>query len=379
MYPSIVPSGYFQCKNVQEYGKMSENVHLKSDEKQLYKGSGVRRELDRRFSVAPMLDWTDKHCRYFLRQISQHTLLYTEMVTTGAIIFGKGDYLAFNQAEHPVALQLGGSDPTDMARCAVEAQTYGYDEVNINVGCPSDRVQNGRFGACLMAEPKTVAQCIESMQASVDIPVTVKSRIGIDDMDEYQDLTRFIETVADAGCNTFVVHARKAWLQGLSPKQNRDVPPLMYDRVYQLKQEFPDLHIGINGGINTLEQTAEHLAHVDSVMIGREVYSNPYILAGVDQLFYQDSSPVKTRIEVVQAMLPYVEQHIADGGRVWHVARHMLGLFQGQPGGRIWRRFLSQNGTQKSAGVELLTNGLDALLEAQTKAHQFQAEGKPSA
>ncbi len=326
-----------------------------------------------------MLDWTDKHCRYFLRQISQHTLLYTEMVTTGAIIFGKGDYLAFNQAEHPVALQLGGSDPTDMARCAVEAQTYGYDEVNINVGCPSDRVQNGRFGACLMAEPKTVAQCIESMQASVDIPVTVKSRIGIDNMDEYQDLTRFIETVADAGCNTFVVHARKAWLQGLSPKQNRDVPPLMYDRVYQLKQEFPDLHIGINGGINTLEQTAEHLAHVDSVMIGREVYSNPYILAGVDQLFYQDSSPVKTRIEVVQAMLPYVEQHIADGGRAWHVARHMLGLFQGQPGGRIWRRFLSQNGTQKSAGVELLTNGLDALLEAQTKAHQFQAEGKPSA
>ncbi len=330
--------------------------------------------LNRTISVAPMLDWTDKHCRYFLRQISQHTLLYTEMVTTGAIIFGKGDYLAFNQEEHPVALQLGGSDPTDMSRCTVKAQEYGYDEVNINVGCPSDRVQNGRFGACLMAEPQTVADCITAMQAEVDIPVTVKSRIGIDDMDEYQDLTRFIETVAESGCDTFIVHARKAWLQGLSPKQNRDIPPLMYDRVYQLKQQFPDLHISINGGVKTLSEAQTHLEHIDGVMIGREVYSNPYILAEVDKLFYGVDQAAKSRVDIVHAMLPYIEQQISQGARVWHIARHMLGLFQGQPGGRVWRRYLSQHGTQKGAGVELLTDALDAQLTAQQNAQQFQSE-----
>ncbi|MGJ8679968.1 tRNA dihydrouridine(20/20a) synthase DusA [Paraglaciecola sp.] len=337
----------------------------------------MKQPLNRTISVAPMLDWTDKHCRYFLRQISKHTLLYTEMVTTGAIIFGKGDYLAYNQAEHPVALQLGGSDPGDMARCAAEAQKYGYDEVNINVGCPSDRVQNGRFGACLMAEPATVAECIKSMQAEVDIPVTVKSRIGIDDMDEYQDLTHFIDIVSQAGCDIFTVHARKAWLKGLSPKQNRDVPPLMYDRVYQLKQEFPELNISINGGIKTLEQTQQHLQHVDGVMIGREVYSNPYLLAEVDQRFYQDPAPIKTRVEIVQAMLPYVEQQISEGARPWHIARHMLGLFQGQAGGRIWRRYLSQNGTKREVGIELLTDALDTLLEAQAKATKFQSEMLP--
>jgi tRNA-dihydrouridine synthase A len=330
--------------------------------------------INRTISVAPMLDWTDKHCRYFLRQISQHALLYTEMVTTGAIIFGKGDYLAFNQEEHPVALQLGGSNPVDMARCAAEAQKYGYDEVNINVGCPSDRVQNGRFGACLMAEPETVAACINSMQAEVDIPVTVKSRIGIDDMDEYQDLTRFIDVVASSGCDTFIVHARKAWLKGLSPKQNRDVPPLMYDRVYQLKQQFPDLHISLNGGVKTLDDVSLHLKHLDGVMIGREVYSNPFILAEVDKRFYQDNSITKTRPEVVMAMLPYIEQQITQGARPWHIARHMLGLFQGQPGGRIWRRYLSQNGTKANVGVELLTDALDVLLDAQSKAKQFQSE-----
>ncbi|MEO9944998.1 tRNA dihydrouridine(20/20a) synthase DusA [Paraglaciecola sp.] len=330
--------------------------------------------INRTISVAPMLDWTDKHCRYFLRQISQHALLYTEMVTTGAIIFGKGDYLAYNQEEHPVALQLGGSNPVDMARCAAEAQKYGYDEVNINVGCPSDRVQNGRFGACLMAEPETVADCIKSMQAEVDIPVTVKSRIGIDEMDEYEDLSRFIDVVAASGCHTFTVHARKAWLKGLSPKQNRDIPPLMYDRVYQLKQEFPGLHISLNGGVKTLDEVSAHLAHLDGVMIGREVYSNPYILAEVDQRFYQDSSPIKTRFEVVQDMLPYVEQQMDGGARVWHIARHMLGLFQGQPGGRIWRRYLSQNGTKAGAGIELLIDAVDVLLEAQSKAKAFQSE-----
>ncbi|MFT5839946.1 MAG: tRNA-dihydrouridine synthase A [Flavobacteriales bacterium] len=330
--------------------------------------------MNRTISVAPMLDWTDKHCRYFLRKISQHAFLYTEMVTTGAIIFGKGDYLGFNQEEHPIAMQLGGSNPVDMTRCASEAQKRGYDEVNINVGCPSDRVQNGRFGACLMAEPETVAACIKSMQTEVDIPVTVKSRIGIDDMDEYEDLTRFIDVVAASGCDTFIVHARKAWLKGLSPKQNRDVPPLMYDRVYQLKQQFPDLHISLNGGVKTLDDVQCHLNHVDGVMIGREVYSNPYILAEVDQRFYQDNSVSKTRAEVVMAMLPYIEQQIARGVRPWSIARHMLGLFQGQPGGRIWRRYLSQNGTKANAGVELLTDALEVLLEAQSKAKQFQAE-----
>ncbi len=334
----------------------------------------MNQPINRTISIAPMLDWTDKHCRYFLRQISQHALLYTEMVTTGAIIFGKGDYLAYSQEEHPVALQLGGSYPLDMARCAAEAQKYGYDEVNINVGCPSDRVQNGRFGACLMAEPETVADCIKSMQAEVDIPVTVKSRIGIDEMDEYEDLTRFIDVVAASGCDTFIVHARKAWLKGLSPKQNRDIPPLMYDRVYQLKQEFPGLHISLNGGVKTLDEVSAHLAHLDGVMIGREVYSNPYILAEVDKRFYQDASPIKTRFEVVQDMLPYVEQQMADGARVWHIARHMLGLFQGQPGGRIWRRYLSQNGTKAGAGIELLTDAVHVLLEAQTKAKSFQSE-----
>lgn len=330
--------------------------------------------LNRTISVAPMLDWTDKHCRYFLRQISQHALLYTEMVTTGAIIFGKGDYLAYNDQEHPVALQLGGSDPTDMARCAAKAQQYAYDEVNINVGCPSDRVQNGRFGACLMAEPEVVAACIQSMQAEVDIPVTVKSRIGIDEMDEYEDLTRFIDVVAQSGCDTFIVHARKAWLKGLSPKQNRDIPPLMYDRVYQLKQQFPHLHISLNGGVKTLDDVQTHLQHLDGVMIGREVYSNPYILAEVDSRFYQDDHIIKSRSEIVTAMLPYVEQQIAEGARVWNIARHMLGLFQGQAGGRIWRRYLSQNGTKADAGVELLTDALEVLLEAQSKAKQFQAE-----
>ncbi|MGO4891905.1 tRNA dihydrouridine(20/20a) synthase DusA [Flavobacterium sp. W21_SRS_FM6] len=331
----------------------------------------MTQQLNRTISVAPMLDWTDKHCRYFLRQISQHALLYTEMVTTGAIIFGKGDYLGFNQEEHPVALQLGGSDPVDMAKCAVLAQERGYDEVNINVGCPSDRVQNGRFGACLMAEPQTVAACIKSMQASVDIPVTVKSRIGIDEMDEYEDLTRFIDVVGQSGCDTFIVHARKAWLKGLSPKENREVPPLLYDRVYHLKEQFPHLHISLNGGVKTLDDAALHLEKLDGVMIGREVYSNPYILAEVDRRFYGDEAFVKERADIVLAMLPYIEQQISQGARVWNIARHMLGLFQGQPGGRVWRRYLSQQGTKPGAGPELLTDALDLLLETQNKAATF--------
>ncbi len=320
-----------------------------------------------------MLDWTDRHCRYFLRLISRHTLLYTEMVTTGAIIFGKGDYLGFNNEEHPVAVQLGGSNPDDMARCAEKAQAYGYDEVNINVGCPSDRVKNGSFGACLMAQPEVVADCVSAMQKAVDIPVTVKCRIGIDDMDEYEDFSRFIDVVANAGCDTFIVHARKAWLQGLSPKENRDIPPLNYPRVYQLKQAHPELTIDINGGITTLAQTDEHLQHVDGVMIGREVYANPYILAEVDKRYYQDDTPVLTRDEIVTAMQTYIDRQDAPYFKPWHAVRHMLGLFQGQPGGRVWRRYLSQNGTGKQPDPQLLTNALAAMKETAQRANDYQS------
>ncbi len=328
----------------------------------------------RRFSVAPMLDWTDRHCRYFYRQMTQYALLYTEMVTTGAIIHGKGDFLGFNDAEHPVALQLGGSDPGAMAECAAQAQEQGYDEVNINVGCPSDRVQNGAFGACLMAMPETVAQCIQAMQAQVDIPVTVKSRIGIDDMDEYEDLTRFIQIVADAGCNTFIVHARKAWLKGLSPKENRDIPPLMYDRVYQLKQQFPELHIGINGGINNHVDGLAHLEHVDEVMLGREVYANPYCLAEVDALYYGDNHSAPSRADVVESMYRYTKEYLSDGGRVWHIARHMLGLFQGQPGGKVWRRYLSQNAIKGEVSADVLLDAHAEMEATKARALAFQAE-----
>ena len=332
-------------------------------------------ELNRKFSVAPMLDWTDRHCRYFLRLISKHTLLYTEMVTTGAIIYGKGDYLGFNTEEHPVAVQLGGSDPADMARCAVLSQERGYDEVNINVGCPSDRVKNGSFGACLMAQPEVVANCVKAMQAEVDIPVTVKCRIGIDDMDEDEDFSRFINIVADAGCDTFIVHARKAWLQGLSPKENREIPPLNYPRVHRLKETRPELSISINGGIKTLEDTQEQLALVDGVMMGREVYSNPYIMASVDKDIFGDTSATPaSRRWLVEQMQTYIERQEDPYFKPWHAARHMLGLFQGQAGGRIWRRYLSQNGTGKSPDPNLLMNALDAVEKAQREVEQYNGQ-----
>ena len=321
---------------------------------------------NRKFSVAPMLDWTDRHCRYFLRLLSKHTLLYTEMVTTGAIIYGKGDYLGFNTEEHPVAVQLGGSDPSDMAKCAELSQERGYDEVNINVGCPSDRVKNGSFGACLMAQPDVVASCVKAMQSAVDIPVTVKCRIGIDDMDEDEDFARFIDIVADAGCDTFIVHARKAWLQGLSPKENREVPPLNYPRVYNLKKTRPDLSISINGGIKTLDDVNAHLLNVDGVMMGREVYANPYILADVDNVIMGDvNAHAISRREVVIQMQEYIERQEDPYFKPWHAARHMLGLFQGQAGGRIWRRYLSQNGTGKTPDPNLLMNGLAEVENAQ--------------
>ncbi|MBY7929119.1 tRNA dihydrouridine(20/20a) synthase DusA [Vibrio fluvialis] len=312
-----------------------------------------------RFSVAPMLDWTDRHCRYFHRLLSSQTLLYTEMVTTGAIIHGKGDFLAYNEEEHPVALQLGGSNPADLARCAKLAQERGYDEINLNVGCPSDRVQNGRFGACLMAEPDLVAQCVAAMKEVVDIPVTVKTRIGIDDQDSYEFLTNFVTLVSEkGGCKQFTIHARKAWLSGLSPKENREIPPLDYPRAYQLKQDFPHLTIAVNGGVKTLAEAKEHLQHLDGVMIGREAYQSPYLLAEVDQQIFGLDTPVKKRSQVVQEMYPYIEQQLAQGSYLGHITRHMLGLFQNMPGARQWRRHISENAHKAGAGIEVVEQAL---------------------
>jgi len=305
------------------------------------------KSIDHRLSVAPMLDWTDSHCRYFYRVLSAHTVLYTEMVTTGAILHGKGDYLSYNDAEHPLVLQLGGSNVKDMTECAQIAEQHGYDEININVGCPSDRVQNGRFGACLMAEPQLVADCVSEMQAATNVPVTVKSRLGIDDLDSYEFLHTFIEQVAQAGCQHFVIHARKAWLSGLSPKQNRDIPPLDYSRVYQIKQDFQQLEISINGGIKSLAETSEHLQHIDGVMIGREIYNSPYLLSEADQQIYSIDKPAISREQVINSMAEYVDTYISTtpehgNNRAWHVLRHMLGLCNGLAGARQYRRYLSE-------------------------------------
>ncbi|MBV7471169.1 tRNA dihydrouridine(20/20a) synthase DusA [Aeromonas sp. sif0611] len=311
-----------------------------------------------RFSIAPMLDWTDRHCRYFHRLMTRQTLLYTEMVTTGAIIHGKGDYLGYSEQEHPLALQLGGSNPADLARCAKLAEERGYDEINLNVGCPSDRVQNGRFGACLMGEPALVADCVKAMRDVVNIPVTVKTRIGIDEQDSYEFLQAFIEQVRDAGCETFIVHARKAWLSGLSPKENREIPPLDYPRVYQVKQDYPELTIALNGGVNSLEQTLEHLQQVDGVMMGREAYQNPYLLAEVDNRVFGLGGEVPSPHEVVRMMLPYMELELAKGNYLSHMTRHMLGLFQNMQGARAWRRHLSENACKPGAGIQVV---LDAM------------------
>ncbi|NRB24903.1 tRNA dihydrouridine(20/20a) synthase DusA [Shewanella sp.] len=310
--------------------------------------------INRTFSIAPMLDWTDRHYRYLARIMSTELLLYTEMVTTGAIIHGKGDYLAYNREENPLALQLGGSNPQDLATCAKLAAERGYDEINLNVGCPSDRVQSGRFGACLMADPKLVAECVTAMKQVVDIPVTVKTRIGIDDQDSYEFLTEFVDTVSNVGCDTFIVHARKAWLQGLSPKQNREIPPLDYERVYRLKQDYPKLHISINGGVKTLDECREHLLHIDGVMVGREAYQNPYILAEVDQLLCGSNKSVLSRDAVLEKFIPYIEKHLVDGGRLNHITRHMTGMFQGEPGSRAWRRYISENAHKQGAGIEVI-------------------------
>ena len=293
-------------------------------------------------SIAPMMDWTDRHYRYFLRLISKHVLLYTEMVTTGAILFGDQDHhLAYSSCEHPIALQLGGSVPNELAACAKIAASYEYNEINLNVGCPSARVQSGSFGACLMREPETVADCVAAMKQVVDIPVTVKTRLGVDSDDSYEFLTDFIGTVANAGCQTFIIHARKAWLSGLSPKENRTVPPLDYDRVAKLKTQFPELNIILNGGIQTIEDIQSHLIRFDGVMLGRAAYHDPYLLASLDKLIYQDNHAVLSRSEIFAKMLEYLASELEQGIRLTQVTRHMMGLCQGIPGAKAWRRQLS--------------------------------------
>lgn len=296
----------------------------------------------RRFSVAPMMDWTDRHCRFFLRLLSRHTLLYTEMVTTGALLHGDAArFLRHDTTEHPLALQLGGSNPADLAACARLAEAAGYDEVNLNVGCPSDRVQNNMIGACLMGHPALVAECVTAMREAVQIPVTVKHRIGINGRDSYAELCDFIGQVRDAGCRSFTVHARIAILEGLSPKENRDIPPLRYDVAAQVKADFPELEIVLNGGIKTLAECEAHLQTFDGVMLGREAYHNPYLLAEVDQRLFGSEAPVVSRSEVLARLRPYIVAHLAEGGAMHHVTRHILGLGQGFPGARRFRQLLS--------------------------------------
>lgn len=313
-----------------------------------------------RFSVAPMMDWTDRHCRFFHRLLTRHALLYTEMVTAEAVIRGKREQLlAFSPEEHPLALQLGGAEPARLTEAATIGEGFGFDEINLNVGCPSDRVQEGRFGACLMREPELVGECVAAMQARVRIPVTVKCRIGVDDQDAERDFRRFIDIVSGAGCRTFVVHARKAWLEGLSPKENREVPPLDFARVHRLKAERPDLTIIINGGIGDLDAAFPQLVHVDGVMLGRAAYQTPYSLADVDRRIFGADAPPPTRAEVIERLIPYSERHLATGGRLNNIARHILGLYHGRPRGRLFRRILSEQAVRSGAGVEVLRQALD--------------------
>lgn len=310
-------------------------------------------------SIAPMMDRTDRHFRYFLRQITRRTLLYTEMITTPAILHGdRNKLLGFSPEESPISLQIGGDNPAETAECARIAEGMGYDEINLNVGCPSSRVQNGNFGACLMAQPETVARVVEAMQKAVQIPVTVKHRIGIDNQDSYEHMANFVRIVSEAGCQRFTVHARKAWLQGLSPKENRDIPPLRYEDVYRLKQDFPHLFIEINGGILTQEQIQTHLQSVDAVMIGRAAYDNPYLFATVDRDIYGEETLPPTRADVVQAMLPYVDEWVGKGLKLHAISRHMLQLFTGQPGTKAWKRHISENASRPNADSNVILEAL---------------------
>ncbi len=318
-----------------------------------------------RFAVAPMMDCTDRHYRYLARLISRRALLYTEMLTTGAVIFGDaGNLLGFDPAEHPVALQVGGSDPVDMARSARIAERRGFDEININVGCPSDRVQAGTFGACLMKQPELVADCVRTMRDAVSLPVTVKHRIGVDDQDSVDALKRFVETVSRAGCDTFIVHARKAWLRGLSPKQNREVPPLSYPTVHELKRSFPELTMVVNGGFVDLASAYEQLRWVDGVMLGRAAFSNPWILSEVDELFHGAPSRRLSRGEVLDAYMSYCLGQLRQGVPLPRLARPVVGLFQGCRGARAWRRCLSENARLPGAGIEVMENALTRVADA---------------
>lgn len=319
-----------------------------------------------RMSVAPMMDWTDRHCRFFHRLLTQHTLLYTEMVTTGAIRHGDVQrHLRFNAEEHPVALQLGGSEPEDLAYAAKLGEQWGYDEINLNCGCPSDRVQRGAFGACLMNEPRTVADGVKAMLDVVNVPVTVKHRIGIDRQESYEFVRDFVGQVSEAGCRVFIVHARNAWLQGLSPKENREIPPLRYELVYQLKKDFPSLIISINGGITQHEQIAAHLEHVDGVMLGREAYYNPWLLTTWDAHYYNAPTEALSREEVEEKMVAYMERAHQEDGCPWYaIARHMLGLYHGQRGGRLWRQVWSNHKLKPLPPREVMALARDALEQA---------------
>jgi tRNA-dihydrouridine synthase A len=321
-----------------------------------------KRQIDRcnPLSVAPMMERTDRHFRYFMRQITRRTLLYTEMVTTAAILRGdRYKLLDFSPLEKPISLQLGGDDPKDLAECSRIAADWGYDEVNLNVGCPSDRVQNGNFGACLMAQPEKVARAVAAMQAAVNLPITVKHRIGIDDLDRYEDMANFVGIVAEAGVKRFIVHARKAWLKGLSPKENRTIPPLRYEDVHRLKREFPHLFIDINGGITNLEQVKAQFQFVDAVTIGRAAYDNPYLFATVDRDIYEENVIPPTRDRVVEAMLPYIDYWIGKGLKLNAISRHMLELFAGQPGTKAWKRHISENAHLPGADSQVIRAALE--------------------
>jgi tRNA-dihydrouridine synthase A len=317
-----------------------------------------------------MMDRTDRHYRYFMRQITTYTLLYTEMITTAAILRGhRAKHLDFSQAERPLALQLGGDDPSQLAECARIAEDWGYSEVNVNVGCPSDRVQSGHFGACLMAQPALVARSVEAMRQATSLPITVKHRIGIDGLEHYEDLARFVRLVAQAGCNRFIVHARIAVLQGLNPHQNRTLPPLRYDHVYRLKAAFPELVIDLNGGITTLAQACEHRRHVDGVMIGRAAYDNPYLFAPADALYFGDQRPAPTRRQVIEAMIPYIETWATCGLTAGRILRHMLGLFAHQRVAKAWKRYLSQRMQRSDDAAAILSEAIDLLPDDVLDAH----------
>jgi tRNA-dihydrouridine synthase A len=318
--------------------------------------------IERPISIAPMMDRTDRHYRYFMRQITRHTLLYTEMVTAQAITYGDRDHLlGFTSDERPLILQVGGADPDSLADCARIAADFGYDGINLNVGCPSDRVQSGNFGACLMAQPELVADCVAAMMAAGTLPVSVKHRIGVDEIDRYEDMANFVSVVSQTGCRHFTIHARKAWLQGLSPKDNRTIPPLRYGDVHRLKAEFPHLWIEINGGFKTLGQVTEQLAHVDAVMVGRAAYDNPYLFAAVDQQAFGVDQSARSPQEVVAAMLPYIDHWTSKGLKLNKITRHMLMLFAGQPGSRRWKQILTEGSCKPGAGVEVVQQALEAV------------------